>query len=246
MIIEETLRKLNEMKMYGMVKSITERRIRPDHQDLSIDDWLSLIVDDEYLFRTNKRTNRLIQNAKLKHKSACLEDIDYQHKRGLVKSKILSLQNNQWVEKHQNLIITGPTGIGKSHLACAFGNWACRHGYSVLYFRWSRLFGDFLAAHGDGTYLRYLKKLSKVNVLIVDDFGSAPLSDSDRKDFMELIEDRYQTASTVFTSQLPIKYWHEYIGDPTISDAICDRIIHLSHTFELKGDSLRPVYNRID
>ena len=163
-----------------------------------------------------------------------------------VKSKVLSLQNNEWIENHQNLLITGPTGVGKSYLACSFGQWVCRHGCSVLYSRWPRLLGDILAARGEGRYLRHLQKLAKVKLLIIDDFGLNSLSDTDRKDFLEIIEDRYTVGSTIITSQLPIKEWHAYIGDPTIADAICDRLFHVSHKFEMKGGSMRKKQKNID
>ena len=177
--------------------------------------------------------------AKLKFPFACFEEIDYRTARGINKAKLASLQNDEWLLAHQNIIITGPTGIGKSFLACAFGQRACRNGRTVYYFRWSRMLSNIHAARGDGTYLKYLNKLGKVKLLIIDDFGMNSLSDTDRKDLMEVIEDRYTTASTVITSQLPVKDWHDFIGDPTIADAVCDRLFHAAHIIELKGDSMR-------
>ena len=220
MIKEQTLSKLNEMGLPGMAKSFEEKSTRPDHKDISFEEFFGLLVDDEYLCRKNLKLARLLQLAKLKYPSACLEGIDYKAARGLLKSKVLSLQNNDWLINQQNILITGPTGVGKSWLACAFGQWACRSGYSTLYCRWPRLLGDVLAAKGEGHYLRHLQKLAKVKLLIIDDFGLNSLTDTDRKDFLEIIEDRYTVGSTIITSQLPIKEWHDYIGNPTIADAI--------------------------
>lgn len=243
---EQTLRKLNEMRLYGMAKSFEERSLRPDHRELSFEEFFGLLADDEYIHRKNLRQRRLLQTARMKFSSACLEDIDYQAARGLIKSKVIALQNIEWMENHQNILITGPTGVGKSYLACAFGHWACRNGYSVLYYRWPRLLGDILASRGEGNYLRHLQKLARVKLLIIDDFGLNALSDTDRKDFLEIVEDRYMTGSTIITGQLPIKEWHEYIGDPTIADAICDRLFHVSHKFEMKGGSMRKKQPNVD
>lgn len=239
MIKEQTLRKLNEMKLYGLAKAFEEKILRPDHQYLSFEEFLGLLVDEEYLYRGNKRLKRLLKSAKLKFPSACLEDIDYKAGRCLSKSRIIALQNNEWLSNHQNLLITGATGVGKSYLACAFGQWACRHGLPVLYYRWPRLLGSVLAAKGEGNYLRHLQKLAKIKLLIIDDFGLNAMNETDRKDLLEIIEDRYTVGSTIITSQLPIKDWHEYIGDPTIADAICDRLFPVSHKLEMKGGSMR-------
>lgn len=239
MLTEQTIEKLNKMNLFGMAKSFNERRIKPDHKDLGFDDFFGLLVEDEYIYRKNIRQKRFLRNAKLKIPSASLEDIDYRHLRGLVKTEVINLQKQEWLENHHNILITGPTGVGKTYLACAFGQWACRQGYSTLYCRWPRLLGDILAAKGEGSYLKHLNKLAKVKLLIIDDFGLNSVTEADRKDFLEIIEDRYMSSSTIITSQLPIKEWHEYIGETTIADAICDRILHIAHKFEMRGESMR-------
>ena len=242
----QTITKLYEMRLNGMAKSFQERRIKPDHQDLSHEEFIALLVDDEYQHRQNNRQRRLLRMARLKFSSAALENIDYKQNRGITKSKIIGLQNNEWLKKHQNILISGATGVGKSYLACAFGQWACRHGYTVYYSRWPRMLGDILAARGEGTYLKYLQKLAKVNLLIIDDFGLNSLSETDQKDLMEIIEDRYMTGSTIIASQMPIKNWHTFIGDPTIADAVCDRLFHVANKFELGGPSMRKKSENID
>lgn len=242
----QTITKMQEMKLHGMARSFEARRTKPDHQDLTHDEFTALLIDDEYLQRQNNRRRRLLQTAKLKFSSAALENLDYQPNRGLLKSKITALQNNHWLEKYQNILISGPTGVGKSYLACAFGQWACRNNFTVYYSRWPRMLGDILAARGEGNYLKYPQKLTKVNLLIIDDFGLNSLADTDKKDLMEIVEDRYMTVSTVIASQLPVKDWHTFIGDPTIADAVCDRLFHVSHKFELKGGSMRKKLEIID
>jgi DNA replication protein DnaC len=246
MSINQTISKLNDMKLTGMAKSYQDRRIKPDHKDLSFDEFFSMVVDDEHIYRKNKRLKRLLKRAKFKLSSACLEDIDYKQPRGLQKTHVVNLQNTTWLEKHQNILITGATGVGKTYIACAFGTWACKNGFTTAYYRWPRLFGDTLAAMGEGNYLKHLKKLSKIDLLVIDDFGINSLSNTDRKDFLEIIEDRYTAGSTIITSQLPIKEWHEFIGDPTIADAVMDRILHVSHKFDLRGGSMRKPQKDID
>lgn len=246
MSIEQTIAKLEEMKLYGMKKAYEERRAKPDHKDLSFDEFFSLVVDDEHISRQNRKLKRLMNDARFKLSNANLEDIDYRQPRGLQKNSVLNLQNTTWLENHQNILVTGPTGVGKTFLACAYGSFACRQGYTALYYRWPRLFGDMYSSRGEGRYMKHLRRLAKADVLVIDDFGLNPLSDTDRKDFLEVIEDRYLAGSTIIASQLPIKEWHEFIGEKTIADAIMDRILHLSYKFELKGGSMRKRQNEVE
>lgn len=239
MSLSETLRKMNEIKLFGMARSLDERMKTTIKQELSPEELLGLLVDDEYYYRQNNRLRRLLQNAKLRIPQACFEEIDYRHPRGLVKSKILGLQNKDWIESSQNILITGPTGIGKSYLSSALGQWACRQGYPALYRRWPKFLEELYAARGEGAYLKRLEKLSRVKVLIIDDFGIHALNDQERKDLLEIVEERYKVGATVITSQLPIKDWHEHIGEPTIADAVLDRLLHGAHKIELTGDSMR-------
>ena len=235
----ETIRKMNAMKLFGMVHSLEERLRSGARENLAPEELLALLVDDEYLHRKNNRFQRLLQLAKLRIPYACLEEIDYRHPRGLVKSQVLALQNTEWIDSAKNILISGSTGVGKSYLASAFGQWACRQDYPVLYQRWPRLLEHLYASRGAGSYLKHLGKLARVKVLIIDDFGIQPLNDQQRKDLLEIIEDRYRTSSLVVTSQLPIRDWHEHIGEPTIADAVMDRLLHGAHKFELKGESMR-------
>jgi DNA replication protein DnaC len=246
MNIEQTYSKLQAMRLAGMAESFSRRISQPDHQDLSFEEFFGLLVDDEYLRRKNQKYSKFLSQSKLKLKNARLEDLDYSANRGLLKTKILNLQNNEWLQTHQNILITGPTGVGKSYLANSFGNWACYHGHTTFYSRWPKLLGDIYCSKGEGTYLKYLEKLAKVKLLIIDDFGTGKMSDAERKDLFEIIEDRYMTGSTIITSQLPLNNWHEFIGEATVADAICDRLFHVSHKFELMGESMRKKAKNID
>lgn len=238
MLSEQTLSTLNALKLFGMARGFSERLSHPKSADLSHEEFLGLLVQDEKTYRDNLRLNRLLRNAKLKQQAA-LEDIDYKHPRGLNKQLLLELSSAQWILNHQNVLLSGPTGVGKSYIASALGNFAARAGYTVLYLRAPRLFETLLQAKGDGTHLKTLTKLAKVELLILDDLFLSPLTDPERKDLLEIIEDRHPQASTVITSQCPIKEWHHVIGEPTLADAICDRLLHHSYKIELKGDSIR-------
>jgi len=238
MLNEQTFDKLYAMKLLGMAEGFKEQLEQPSFHDLSFEERLGILVDRQWTWKENKRLNRLLQNAKLKLQ-ACVEDIDYKSPRGIDKSAIASLISCTWVRNHQNLLICGPTGVGKTFLACAFAQKACREGFHTFYLRFPQLFYQIALARADGTYGSLMKKLSKTNLLVLDDLGLTPLGDPDRRELLEVIEERHGAASTLITSQLPIEHWHDHIGDPTIADAILDRLIHNAHRIQLKGGSMR-------
>ena len=238
MLNQQTFEKLYALKLNGLAEALQDQLQQPACKELPFEERLGLLVDRQWTWRENRRLARLLRNAKLKM-NASLEDLDYRHPRGLDKSIILSLATCDWIQKSQNILITGPTGTGKTFLACALAHKACREGYSALYTRAPRLFQDLALARGDGSFASLLKTLAKTRVLLIDDLGLAPLTDPERRDLLEIIEDRHSLSSTIVTSQLPIENWHDSIGDPTIADAILDRIIHSSHRILLKGPSMR-------
>jgi DNA replication protein DnaC len=208
--------------------------------DVSPVDFLSLMVDAESTYRENKKMKRLVDGAKFKEREACIEAIDYKSPRGLKKTSIIELTQNHWINHHQNILITGPSGSGKSYLAQALGNHCARYGYSVSYLRMPKLIFQLLEAKAKGIYLDQLKKLSKVRVLILDDWGLSALTDPDRQDLLEIIEDRHKVGSTILTSQLPVSGWHVYLGGGLVAEAILDRLLHSTHRFDLQSDdSLR-------
>lgn len=238
MLIEQTRERLRTLKLTGMLDALERQIEQPDAHDLSFEQRLGLLVEHESLHRENRRLARLLMMAKLRT-SACIEDIDYTHPRGLDKSKMASLAQLGWIRSGMNLCMTGRTGCGKTWLACAFGNQACRGGLSTRYFRLPRLLEALRISRGDGTYARLLAQLQKTDLLILDDWGSVPLDTAQRQDLMEIIEDRHGSRSTLIASQLPVAKWHTWIGEATLADAILDRLIHGSHRLPLKGGSMR-------
>jgi DNA replication protein DnaC len=237
-LIEQTLEKLNAMKIFGMAKALRQWLDKPKDKELTPTDFLGLLADAEWIYRDNRKLEMRLKNAKLKQ-PACIEDIDYSHARGLSKAVMVDLASSRWVQSRQNIILTGPTGIGKSWLACALGQKACRDGFSVMYRRSTRLFDELAQARADGTHPHLLRRIAKAQVLIVDDFGIEPLSAPQRRDLLEVVEDRHKLASTIITSQLEPELWHAAIGDATIGDAICDRVVHSAHRVKLGGESIR-------
>jgi len=238
MLNHPTLDKLQDLRFTGMAKALTEQMALPDIDELSFEERLGLLVDREMTEREDRRLATRLRQAKLKQ-NACIEDIDFKQPRGLDKSLILDLAQCQWIKKHLNLLITGPTGVGKTWVACALAQKACREGFTSLYLRLPRLLQELPIAKGDGTYTRLMNRLAKVDVLILDDWGLSKLIAEQRRDLLEILEDRHDTRSTIVTSQLPLDQWHHIIGDPTLADAILDRLVHNAYKINLKGESMR-------
>lgn len=238
MLSHPTIDKLETLRLSGMVGALREQWKTPDINQLSFEERLGLLTDREVDVRETKRLQSRLKKAKLRQ-NASLEDIDFRQPRGLDKSLVIKLADCQWISKHQNLIVTGPTGAGKSYLACAFAQKACREGYHTSYVRMSRLFEDLGLAKGDGRYSKMLAGFAKTDLLVLDDYGLAKLTREQRHDLLEILEDRYGVRSTLVTSQLPIEHWHEQVGDPTLADAIMDRLVHNAHKIQLKGGSMR-------
>jgi DNA replication protein DnaC len=238
MLQEPMMEKLTAMRLLGMVDALKAQEQDPASRDLSFLERLGLLVDQQWTWRENQALARRLHAAKLK--GACVEEIDYRTSRGLDKGVIRNLtQKSAWVAQHEHIFVLGPTGVGKSFVACALAQKACRDGYSALYMRAVALFRDLSIARADGSLRSLLVRLSRIDVLVIDDWAMAPLADAERRDFWEICEDRYQTRSTILTSQLPVARWHEQIGDPTAADGILDRLVHNAHRIEMRGDSMR-------
>ena len=239
MLINPTLNRLRELKLTGMADAFSESLEKP-LPDLDFESRLAIMIDREYYLRENRRLKRRLTHAKL-HQQACVEDIDYQHPRGLDKSNFMEITRLQWVNQHLNLLITGKTGCGKTYLACALAHKACLTGLTSKYYRLVRLFEELKIVKANGTYTHLLSQIAKIDLLILDDWGLSQPDSDQRKDLLEILDDRYQNKSTIITSQLPIAHWHEHLNDETLADAILDRVVHNSIRLELQGESMRKI-----
>lgn len=239
MLNEHTLDQLRSLRLDGMVHAIEEQATSVAASALGFDERLTLLVQREIAWRDDRRVQRLLKAAKLKVSAACVEDINWRASRALDRSLVAALAEGDWLRRGQNLLITGMTGCGKTWLACALAHQAARSGFSVLYTRAARLFDELQVAHGDGSFARRLTQLAKLDLLVIDDFAISPMGAAERNDLLEVLDDRVGSRSTLITSQLPVKAWHTYLDDPTLADAILDRVVHSSHKIALKGISLR-------
>jgi len=243
MLNQPTIEKLYAMKLHGMADGFRAQLESTDLSPLSFEERLAMLVDQQWLWKENRALARRLQMAKLKER-AVVEDIDYQHARGLDRKLMRTLSSSEWVRQKQNILLLGPTGIGKTWLGCALAHKACRDGFSVLHKRTAELFRELAVAHVDGSIGGLLLKLSRMDVLLLDDFAMTPLKDSERRDFLEICDDRYQQRSLILTSQMPLAHWHEQIGDPSIADSILDRLVHNAYRIELNGESIRKKRGR--
>jgi DNA replication protein DnaC len=228
-----------------MVRALQDQQRMPEVSTLSFEERLGLLVDRELNERENRRLSQRLKQARLRQE-ACLEDIDFRHPRGLDRSVVLALGSCQWIKNRDNCTLTGPTGAGKTYVACALAQKACREGYTVAYARTGRLLGELATARAEGTYARRLLALSRLDLLVLDDFAMAPLSEMQRRDLFEILDDRYDRHSTLVAAQVPQEHWHESIGDPTLADAILDRLVHNAHKLVLRGESMRKQRSTLD
>lgn len=242
MLQQPTFDLLHELRLPGMAAALEDQQGMTDIQELAFDDRLVLLLERERTARADRRFQRLVGQAHLRL-DAVPEDLDFRKARGLDRSLVLRLMNCDWIRQGQSLLITGPTGCGKSYLACALGHQACRHGLAVRYFRLSRLLGELTVARADGSYAKLLQRLARAQLLLLDDWGLAALDDLGRRDLLEVLDDRYGRKATLLTSQIPVDHWHEIVGDATFGDAILDRLLHNAHRITLKGGSMRRVYD---
>ncbi len=239
MLTHPTHTQLRELKLDGMADAFAELQTQENADDLGHADWLALLIDREVANRSTKRFQTRMRSAKLRHVGASIEDVDYRTSRKLDKALFQQLATGRWIAEHRNLLITGPCGVGKTWLACALGQKACRDNFTVIYRRLPRLFAELELAHGDGRFPRLFRSLVKVDLLILDDWGPDRLNASQRRDLMEIVEDRYGAGSTLITSQLPVDVWHDVIDEPTFADAILDRLVHNTYRLNLDGPSMR-------
>jgi DNA replication protein DnaC len=239
MLTQPTTDKLQAMRLEAMASTWRDQTGKPDIHKLAFDERFGLLVDAEWLHRENKRLATALREAKLRMADACIEDVDYSPKRELDKVQIRQLATCRWVVEHQNVLITGATGTGKTYVACALAQQACRKGHRALYRRAARLFSELTLARADGSYARVLAKIARADVLVIDDFAMTPITDAERRDLFEVLDDRHGNRSTIISSQVPPKHFHDYIAEKTHADAICDRLIHAAHKLVLKGPSRR-------
>ena len=246
MLREETFQKLSQMRMHGFSRAFEEQLESDQYDALAFEERIGLMIDREWTERETRRLTRRLQQAKLREQ-ACVEDIDYRHPRGLNRAQMQHLATSRWVAKHQHVIITGPTGSGKTFLACAFAQKACRDGHTAIYRRVPRLFHELAIARADGSLTKLLAKFARTHLLVLDDWGLAKLADRERRDLLEIMEDRVGNRSTLIASQLPVEAWHEVIGEATVADAILDRVVHNAHRINMKmeGESMRKVKARL-
>jgi len=245
MLNQQTIEKLHSLKLHGLADAFRAQLETTEASQLSFEERFALLVDQQWLWKENRALARRLRAAHLKER-AVIEDVDYQHPRSLDRKLVRTLCSSDWVRQHQSILLLGPTGIGKSWLACALAQKACRDGFSVLHKRTSELFRELAVAHADGSIGRFLVRLSRIDILLLDDFAMAPLKDAERRDFLEICDDRYQRRSLILTSQMPVAHWHEQIGDPSIADSILDRLIHNAYRIELKGESMRKKRRKPD
>ena len=238
MLNEQTIEKLHAMKLNGMANGYNEQRQQAQMADLSFDERFALLVDQQWRWREERALTTRLRNAKFKIQ-ACIEDLDYCSSRGLKRGQVDQLSSSEWARFHQNVIVTGPTGTGKTFLACALGQKACRDGYRASYYVAKKLFYELKQSHADGSFMRLIKKILRSDLLIVDDWGMETVSESQYRDFLELLDDRHGSGSTLITSQFSTELWHDTIGNPTVADAILDRLVHNAHSIPLKGPSMR-------
>jgi hypothetical protein len=238
MLTHPLFEQLKTLRWQGVLEAFQEQIGTPDINRLSFDERFALLIERECLVRDNRKLTNRLRQAKLKEQ-ACIEDIDYSCERQLSRTVITRLAQCNFIARKENLLITGPTGTGKTYLACAFANQACRQGYGARYIRLPKLFQAITIAKGDGSYIKLMEHVSKLSLLVLDDWGVAPMTDANRRDLLEIIDDRYNQASTLITSQLPVNTWHDSIGDATLGDAILDRLLHNAHRIEINGPSMR-------